>query len=388
MIPPINPLYRQALATAHNAYSRVEVWRSGVQVEELTLTARPAVQSLANVPYGAPVFTGGSVRATLNSRVARTMSITVPDWLYPWDNHDLLSPWGNELRAFRGVRYGSGGVDEFPIFRGPVTDAKPDGQGSVTINAADRSVDVVGSNFAAPSLANVGAALTEEFKRLILQAVPDATFGTFSDITATVPSLSYDYDRGAALDGLAKVAGAYWYALATGDFVMRYVPWSVPISTGKTLLTNQGGTLLSALPNRNRANVYNRVTVSNESTSGSPPFFATVDDTDPNSPTYILGPFGVKAIQIRVSQAASQAACRTAAAAILSRSRSLTQSWALTCIPDASLELGDPLNVQYVDTSGVLRSAVQLIAGFTLPLDAQGVMSIDGRDPLAEDQPQ
>lgn len=388
MIPAHNPFYRAALASSHNAYSRVEVWRAGIPVEELTLTGSPTVSSLANVVKGAPVFTTGSVRATLNSRVARTVTLSVPDWLYPWSNTDLLAPWGNELRVFRGIRYGSGEVDEFPVFRGPVTDVKPAGGGLVTVNGADRSQDVVGSDFPAPSVANVGSLVTSEYKRLIIDAVPDATFGVFSDIGAVVPPLSYDYSRGAALDGLAKVAGAYWYALANGDFVLRYVPWSVPVSTGKTLLTNVGGTLLSAFPARNRANVWNRVTVSNEPTDGSPPSFATVDDTDPTSPTYILGPYGVKAVQVRVTQASTQSGCRSAASAILSRSKSLTQSWTLTCVPDASLELGDPLDVEYVDTSGVLRTAVQLISGFTLPLDAVSTMPIEGRDPLAVDQPQ
>lgn len=387
MIAANNPAYRQALASAHNAYSRVEVWRSGIKVEELVLTGSPTLSSLANVPTGAPVFISGSVRATLASRVTRTLNLTVPAWLYPWENTGLLAPWGNEIRAFRGIRYGSGELDEFPVFRGPIVSIKPQGDGTAALQASDRAQDIVGSSFAAPTVANVGASVVSEYKRLVFDAIPDATFGTFDAITATVPTLSYDYDRGAALDGLAKAAGAYWYSLASGDFVLRFVPWSVPISTGKTLLTNVGGTLLSAFPNRDRTNVFSRITVSNEPSNGSPPFFATVDDTDPTSPTYVLGPYGVKAAQVRITQAATQSGCHTAASAILSRSRSLTQAWTLTCVPDASLELGDPLNVQFTDITSTPRVAVQLIAGYTIPLDVGGSMTIDGRDPLAEDLP-
>lgn len=382
MISPRNTIYRRALAQAHNPYSRVEVWRSGVQVDELTFKS-PQTTGIR----GARVFLGGSVRATLASRVTRTLNLSVPSWLYPWDNSDLLAPWGNELRVFRGIQYGSGELDEFPVFRGQIVDIKPQGDGTALLNAADRTQDVVGSSFDAPSVANVGALVPVEFKRLVIGALPDATFGTFSPIGAVVPPLSYDYDRGAALDGLAKVAGAYWYALANGDFVIRYVPWSVLISTGKTLLTNIGGTLLTAFPTRSRANVFSRVTVSNEPTDGSTPTFATVDDTDPTSPTYVHGPYGVKAVQVRVTQAATQSGCRTAARTILSRSRSLTQAWTITCVPDPSLELGDPLDVEYLDETGVTRSAVQIIAGFTMPLDKTSAMSIDGRDPLAEDLP-
>lgn len=388
MIPPRNPVYRTALATAHAAYSRVEVWRSGSLVQDLSLTSTPSVSSLANVAEGAPVFLGGSVRATLTSRVSRTLTLSVPDWLYPWNNTDLLAPWGNEIRAYRGVRYGTGEVDEFQVFRGPIVDATPQGAGVVVVNAADRAQDVVGSSFAAPTTANVGALIPVEFKRLVRTALPDATFGTFSAITGTVPALSYDYDRGSALDGLAQVVGCYWYTLASGDFVMRSIPWSVPLSTGLTTLTNVGGSLISALPKRSRANVFNRVTVSNEPSTGATPTFATADDTDPTSPTYILGPYGVKAIQVRITQATTQAGCRTAAQALLARSKALTQAWIMTCVPDGSLELGDPLAVRFLDTSGVLRSATQVIAGYTMPLDLQTTMSIDGRDPLSGDAPQ
>lgn len=389
MIPPRNPNYRAALAAAHLAYSRVEVWRAGLPVQELSVTSTPAVSSLANVAKGAPVFLGGSVRATLSSRVTRTLTLSVPDWLYPWGNGDLLAPWGNELRAYRGIRYGTGEVDEFQVFRGPITSAQPQGTGLVTVNAGDRAQDVVGSDFAAPTTANVGALIPVEFKRLIRAALPDATFGAFSPITATVPALSYDYDRGAALDGLAQVAGCYWYTLAGGDFVLRFIPWSVPVTTGSTILTNVGGSLLTAMPTRSRDNVFNRVTVSNEPTNGAPPTYATADDTDPTSPTYILGPYGVKATQVRITQAATQAGCRTAAQAILARSKALTQAWTLTCVPDGSLELGDPLGVRYLDTSNTLRASNQLIGGYTIPLDMQSpTMSIDGRAPLAGDQPQ
>jgi hypothetical protein len=387
MIRPYNPLYRQALGAAHNAYSRVEVWRSGSLVQELSLTSSPTISSLANVARGAPVFLKGNVRATLASRVTRVLTMDVPDWLFPWSATDLLAPYGNELRAYRGIRYGSGEVDEFPIFRGPITDATPSGGGLVSVTAGDRAWQVVKSGFSAPTVANVGSLVTTEYRRLVLDAVPDATFGTFDAITTTVPALSYDYDRGAALDGLATAAGAYWYPLADGSFVLRLVPWSIPIAGGKLLLTNQaGGSLLSARPKRTSGSVYSRITVSNEPTDGAPPFHATVDDLDPTSPTYSLGPYGVQALQFRITGAATQASCRTAASALLARSKSLTQSWSLVITPDGSIELGDALDVEYVDTSGILRPAVQLVAGFTIPLEVDGTMSVDARDPLPEDQ--
>lgn len=379
MIPASNPLYRQALAAGHQPYARVEVWRGGVQVEELTYT-----DPFAQTTSGAPVFVGGGVRATLASRVTRTLSLTVPDWLYPWKSSDLLNPYGQVLRAYRGIRYGSGLTDEFPIFVGPILNVKPQGTTAV-VNAGDLASDVVSSSFSAPNVANVGDKLTSEVKRLITGALPHATFGRFDPITSLVPALSYDVDRGGALDGLAKAAGALWYSLAGGDFVLRYIPWTVPLTSGGLPLTNVGGSLISAFPTRDRAGVFSRVTMSNEPLSGGPPSYATADDVDPASPTYVNGPYGVKAAQIRITQATTQGTVLQAAKAALARGKALTEAWSITCVADGSIELGDPLNVTFRDRSGNDHLATQIVAGFSIPLDAHQTMSIDGRFPVGGD---
>lgn len=390
MIGSVNPLYRQALAGAHEPYVRAEIWQSGVQVEELTLLdpAAPAQQ-------GAPVFLGGSVRATLTSRVARTLTLNVPDWLYPWNADDLLNPYGQIVKAYRGVRYGSATVDEFPVFVGPIQNVKPQGAGVAVVSASDLAADVVGYSFSAPEVAPVGNTVISEVRRLIRGAIPDATFGTFDAITAKVPALSYDVDRGSALDGLGKVVGAYWYPLAGGAFVLRFIPWTQPLTSAGIPLTNIPGalinglpaaaTLIGALPVRDRAAVFSRVTVSNEPTDGGAPFYATVDDEDPASPTYVRGPYGVKATQVRITQAATSGTCTLAARAILDRSRALTEAWSITCVADGSIELGDVLPLRFRDRYGNDHDAVQLAAGFSMPLDLHTPMTIDGRAPVGGD---
>lgn len=382
MIPASNPHYRETLAQGVSAYARVEVWRGGIQVEELTFA-----NGASKPTRGAPVFLGNSsIRATLTSRVVRTLSLSVPSWLYPWDTSDLLNPYGQVLKVFQGVRYGSGDLDEFPTFVGPILEVTPQGNGVALVSAGDLATDVVLSDATAPTLATTGAKVTSEIKRLITDASPLATFGRFDAIGTKVPEgLSYDVDRGGSLDGLAKVAGAFWYALADGRFVVRFIPWTVPIVSTKLPMTNVGGSLLTAFPARSRSGVFSRVTVTSESNQGGPPLFATAQDTDPASPTYINGAFGVKSTQLRITQAGSQGACLAAAKAALGRSKALTQSWKLTATADPSLELGDALAVQYRDEDGVDRYADQIIAGFQLPLDPGRPMSIDGRDPQAVD---
>lgn len=374
MIPPRNPWYRAALAGPHEAYSRVEVWRAGIKVEELAWRGPDGFG--LGYTQNVPVFFGGSVRATLSSQVTRTMTLTVPRHLFPRSTSDLLSPYGNELRAFRGIRYGNGSPDEFPIFTGPILRAKPPNSGSATIEASDNSFRVSASGFPAPAPSLAGTLVTDEFERLVKLAYPPAVFGEHSPLTELVPVLAYDTDPGTALDSLAKTANAYWYSLADGRYVIRRVPWTVLPSSGPIVLTDgDGGTLLDAYPDRNATQLYNQYTVTSERPDGGDAFFASAQDNDPTSATYASGPYGLRAAPvIRVTGAVSQQQLLSLAQQLVDRTRVLTDSWSITCVPDASIELGDPLDVTAQGDHGV-----QVVAGFTMPLDPNGTMTIDGR---------
>jgi hypothetical protein len=377
MIAPQTSSYRQALAAPHNAYSRVELWKSGIRQEVFN----------QGDPYNAadwrrPVYFTGSIRATLNSRVARTLTMNVPAWLYPYDDDDLLDSFGSHLRCFRGIRYGDGSTDEFQTFSGPIkrVTAQPGDVAQVT--AADLANEVILAGFSGPSQSDVGGNVVTEFQRLVSGGYPAATFGPSDTFVNTVPPLSYDTDRGAALDALAKAAGAFWYPLADGRFVIRRIPWTVPLSmqplrmgSGDEAALGMAGTVTSALPDRGNDGVVNRLVISVERPDGSQPVFAVVQDDDPTSKTWVGGPYGVKAVTIRITSADNAATALSAAKAAFARARARTETWRINCVPDASIELGDAIGLYWRG-----RYKLQLVAGFSLPLEANGAMSIDGRD--------
>jgi hypothetical protein len=374
MIPPTNHWYRDALAGSHEAYARVEVWRAGIQVDELKWVNRSA-------PYDirVPVFFGGSVRSTLNSRVTRQLSLTVPATLYPWSATDLLNPYGTELRVFKGVRYGNSSPDEFAAFTGTVEKVVPARLGTCTVSAADTALRVAGAGFPAPMPSSARSDVITEFERLVRNAYPAATFGAHSAITTKVPALSYDSDRGAALDSLAKAASANWYTLADGRFVMRTLPWlSSATITPIPLKDGHGGTLVNAYPNRSTDGVYNQVTVMSDRPDGGPALYATVSDTDASSPTYIYGPYGVRSLSVRITGASSGDQLTYLAAALLKRAKALLEPWQVECVPDASIELGDAISIAFQG-----HEATQFVVGFTMPLEPQGTMQLDCRDILS-----
>ena len=372
MIPPRNRFYREALAAGAEPYSRVEVWRQGVQVDELVWVDR-------RKPYthNVPTYFDGSVKATLGSRVTRTMNLTVPSWMYPWAADDLINPYGTELRAFKGLRYGNGTPDEFPCFTGTVEGVSPAQNGVCKVDAADTALRVAAAGFVAPLPANVGSLVVDEFERLVLDANPRAQFGEHDPITTLVPALAYDEDRGAALDSLAKVASANWYTLADGRYVLRWLPWlRASTATAIALTDGPGGTLVEAYPRRDTDGIYNQVTVTSDRPDGGTPLYATASDTDPTSPIWVGGPFSVRtAPPVRVTGATEQGQLFALSRALLQRSRILTSSWNVTCRPDGSIELGDFLDLSYQE-----RRAYQYAQSFSIPLGPQGNMSIECRD--------
>lgn len=360
-------LYRALLAGPHKPTTRVEVWSEGVRVDD----------------YGDPgvPITSGSVQATLVSRVARTVQLTLTPDLFPDGPGDLLYPDGNYLKIFKGV-YGYGGPSyEWQVFYGRINSSVLNSSGSFVLNAVDLAGDVAGALFPVPRKSNIDQFVTTQFIELIKEALADATFGTFDTTYARTPNLLWQVDRSAACDQLATAANMYWYTLADGSFVMRTIAWDTDAPSLLTLTDASGGTLVNWAYGFNRAGVYNNIYVVGERADGSTPVYGSASDGDPTSPTYIGGKFGVQSQQVNVQTVSSASQAQQVARSYLRQSRALTQTWTVNCIPDASLELGDALTLVGHLPSGVARtSSTQVISGYTLPLTgADGTMNISFR---------
>lgn len=363
--------YRDALTRPYTVYNRIDVLdRNGSVLQS-----------------GLP-FIDGSVRATLNSRVARVLTLTVDKSWFPFqsngavDTGGLLTPFGNRIKAYRGIVYGDGSLASFPVFYGRIETVQMSRAGSVSISANDLAADVVDAQFEAPEQSNPANTISEEFQRLILEALPDATFGT-SDLTGIkIAPVAWQTDRGQALDDMSATAAMLWYPLADGSFVQRYTPWTNPGQTPQLTLSDGTGAVGGALNmiadwtiTLSRSGVYNAVVFAAERQDGTKPVYATVRDVDPASPTFYLGNFGRKPLLIQNQAALTQSQCKLAAQSALNAATAITQTWdPVSIVPDASLELGDLITM---NAEGV--SSQQVVAGFTLPLRETGDMSLSLR---------
>lgn len=365
-----DPLYRSVLASGMQHFVRIEVW-SGLGTPLETLI--PA--EYGGVPEGGLCFFNGGLTATLNSRVTRQLQFSVPYQLYPDDPTDLLAPFGNEIRAFRGVRLGDGSdAYTWPVFRGRIRTVRGYSTGNVTIMCTDRAADVVDHAFVSPENSQVTNTVFQEFQRLIVDALPDASFGVSDTFPMPVQTLTWEFNRAAALDEMADSVGGLWFSLANGDFVLRKFPWTQPGLPVMQLSSGPGGTVNYWEMFRDRGAIYNVVTVTGERLDGGPPVFATASDTNPANPTFVGGGFGVRSLLERLQTVSTTGAALGAAQDRLAVSVAPVEGFEFRCVADASLELGD---VILLTIDG--RTTTQVVSALSMPMGVDGDMFVSTR---------
>ena len=313
--------------------------------------------------------------ATLTSRVSRTCDVSFDGSFYPYRPTDLLAPYGNILKAERGIEFADHSRFSWTVFIGRIQEARLDADDTVRVYAADFATDVGDVKFLSPQNSQAGVSVPTEVMRLISDAKPDATFGSFDSFTQPVQPLTWQLDRSQALDELAASVGAFWYPLADGHFVLRRYQWTVPGDPVVAYSDGSAGSVVASAAARSREAIYNSLTVTGERLNGDAPVYATAQDTLPSSPTYVNGPFGRRHQLMRLQTPSTQTAAQGAAFDNLRRLSALVDSWSWTMTPDAALELGDVVALNVRERTGI----VQVVADFRIPLDVSALMTVSGR---------
>jgi hypothetical protein len=361
---PASALARAALLRPHAVYTRVEVWLAGERV----------IESLP--------FNSGSVRATLQSRVTRTLTLDVPPTWFPEAPGDPTAPFGPEIRAFRGVSIGGNTTHPeyvWPVFRGPIDKARWTTGGTMAITATDRAGDVATANFLAPVSVSAGDLLHARVREFISEAVDDAEFTDFTLVDRILPAMTWDEDRGRALDDLAGAAGGFWYAKADGTFDLIPVPWVYSDGVVDLELGPDSPLLRDASIEYSRDGVFNMIVVRAERTDGSGPNRYVTRVTEAASPIRFDGPYGRRVLHHSAQGARDGAALQLVGETLKQRSMALAETWSATIAPYPPLELGDLLYLDVLGPTGKRRRAHQVVAGFNMPLTGDGDMSLDLR---------
>lgn len=363
-----NVAYRTAHQRPHRPVVRCEVWQEDIYLGEVKPIA-------------------GSVKCTLGSQVTRTGSITLDPSLTPRRPGDMLAPYGNRLRIYRGIAYGEREF-MFPVFNGLITKAERRPRQPLTVSFADRAAEVDENDFEAPAETKRNRTLVDEIIRFISDGVPDARFAEVDQVGAAAPAQVFDESRSRACDQLAEAAGMFWYALADGRFTIRRVPWAWHpdpdnVTTVRTYTEDPAffgrqqaklGTISDYGVLMSRENVYNAIVGLSDQPDGAEPRRAVAIDTSLDSPTYVGGKFGRRVLRADVPSAATAGVVHTAVESLLRRSRASADVTPWTMVPDPSLELGDAVRLDIDD-----RHLLRVVSAFDMPLTEDGEMTCEGR---------
>ena len=341
---------------------------------------------------------GGNVTAELSSTVTRSMDLTVDDSLFPVSPTDPLSPYISVLHVRAGIEYPDGSRDLFPLIKGRVYQVDRGADGKVRVQVDDLAADVISYRFESPQGSVPGGSTVNEIQRLISGGLPQATFGTNDVNDQAVPTLTWDEDRGRALNELAVALQARWYALGNGDFVVRRYPYTVPAPVGRYTdgqpsytraadslrgIPETTGVVAAATRSVTRDGTANSVTVVSERLDGSPPIRYTARDFTTGSPTFFGGLYGQVSIILKPQTTLDLPAAQALAREQLNASRALTEQWSFTMAPDYSLEPGDAVIVGYRG-----QESTQVIDRITYPLMTDKLMQVGTRSSIPEELPQ
>jgi hypothetical protein len=353
---PSTPAYKLALPQTHRRVSRFTARRpDGVLLAD-------------DIPIG-----GGQVNAKLTSRVSRNATFTASDEWFPTTATDPLSPYHSIVQIRTGIAYPSGEEELFPVFTGRVYEATREPDGQVTFRADDLAADVIAAAFERPENSVLGNSTVFEMRRLISEGYDWAVFGPDDVTDAVVPHLSWDDDRGKALDDLAATVEGRWFVLGNGSFVVRSNNYTgvAPVTElrdGPAGLVSEARTVLTA------DGAYNCIVVLAERPDTATPISVTERDRNILSPSRHAGFFGRRVRKIRSQESLAFFDAQRVARSQLEASRALQRQWTLNMVPDMTLEPGDVVDVEW---RGVRDT--QVIDSLVYPLSPQTSMSLSAR---------
>lgn len=343
-----------------------------------------------NLVYPGLPVAGGSVQvdgtAATRRRVDDLLVVDPTGALTPAQAGDLLTPYGNEVRVYWGFAASTLGTAEdemvpLGVFRFNDTEVEETEQGRVTrLSGYDRSLTISTARLTDVYIIGAGqnyATAIADFLDFILPGVTGdrSTFATTSEVTPLLV-FTEDADPWERQMSMAASVGMDLYIGVNGVPVLAPVVdplGASPLVTysgdsppsGTTLPLLQVGKGYSTDPG------YNGVVVFGESNAAAAPVRGVAWDTNPDSPTYYLGPYGQRP-KIEYSEfAVTQAAADAQAAASLVRSAGGTEQVRASLVPHPLHEAGDPVRV--------LRSEIHLdeinaVESFEIPLGVTSPM--------------
>lgn len=332
--------------------------------------------------------TGGSVSVDRRRAVKRTCDLTIvnPDGdLIPGVGQDSFNPAsGQILTISRGVMFDDGTTELAPLGMFRVTSA-PVSEGAdgtkMQVAGSDLSWVVARSVFPAPFGVADGHTVPEAIEAILVDRVP--THQTrITDSTFTLPQLVWGVgsdqvtDPWTVVTDLAEDAGFEIYFDQVGVCVT-----AVETSQGTTATVRYGPEDLRVVLDAERGwdgeKLFNGVVVIAENEALPNPIRVERWDVTAGSLTNANGPFGKIPDIITSNTISSEAAALAAALQRLKRNLGIGAALKWSQVVNPALDAGDVVQVSRPSLG--VEDEVYVLDALTIPLDAAGVMTAEGR---------
>lgn len=349
--------FLEALMYSHRMTARAELFYGGAKVADIDLSS-----------------SDGSVSADRGAITRRTFTATLDPRQIPTSVTDRITPYGSQLKVWRGIQYNDFAVEEYPVFFGRI-DSIDFSRDTFKVTCSDMASQVADTRFESPRTATRGAQITSQMRDLILEAVPGATINITANSTATITTPAvWDRERTEALDNLGFSIGAEWYAMADQSWAISALPASVPSGAASWIIdSGDTGVTISRATNLDRSTVFNAVVVNGEPADQGTPAYGVARDTNASSPTVWGGAFGKVPTFFSSQFVSTNAQAVTTAQSLLGQVIAGTRSVNIECVPNPKVALADVVMV-FNDQKGF--DGLYYVQSFALPINPGSAMSI------------
>lgn len=453
----VTDAFKSTIRGSHTVLTKVEVLRSGALVRTLyptagtvtidarraqrrdcmltlqagegDVTVEPVYNTYAQLAAQYATYTALSAVATY----AATQEITgytttqeAADSLIPLDPSDDLTPYGNELRIYRGVSYTAGSAYTYATMSsdyatytalaaavaeygtltaqaGPevtLEEYVPLGVFGITkvgvntttdgirldVSGLDRSKRISDNRWTEPYAIATGTNVGTALLALLQDRWADIeTSFTATDETTTAVILGLDTGNDPWADArkIATAAGLDLYFDGNGICVLEPVPDYETATAAETYVEGEEAMVLSASRDLSREGVYNAVIVTAEGSDTDQAYRAEALDDDPSSPTYVYGPFGRVTLFASSPLIKTQAAANRYAKTRLAKLKGRNEAISWTQLVDPSLDAGDVVSVT---NSASRLSRTIVLDRLTIPLGATEAMQAVARTVSYEEE--
>lgn len=364
---PTTAEFKAAVATNHVVVSKAEVWTGEQRLSALDIES-------------------GSVEVNTASAVRRTCRVSLittreSDNLVPDSQFDLLTPFGNELRLYRGVQFDDGSQEYVPLGVFVITDVNvTDSNNGVSIEVAgeDRALIISRNKWTSPyqvTSATLETAITDLLENRYPEVITSFP-ATGVTVNQVILGVEKDNDPWQDAVELCQLVGYDLFFDATGVVVMKQFPTLDGTSAVATFVEGSGTTVLSLNRTLTSKETFNGVIYYVQGTNVSAPIRVEVWDEDPSSPTYRYGKFGQVPTFVESNLLATSAEAITAATLLLNTYIGAQETINWEGVVNPALDVQD---IVYVKAVGAKVDRLVILDSLMIPLSPEESMTAQAR---------